>query len=796
MQLRKLKLRGAKGLSRGLKTSEIEIDFTTIPNGIIALVGTNGAGKTTILENLHPFRSLASRPGTLQSHFELRDSCRELEFETGGHIYQSRIMIDAQTSKSEAYLSRDGEPMNDGKVSTYDEAIEKVIGPPDLFFISTFTAQGASGFAELTPGNRKTLFFKLLGFDKYELYQDYAKAELAKLSREIEIKTGQRKDPDELLHDKNAATAARNNDIQARVTIVTQKEVKQTELEAAEIKLRDLELNLSLSGTYQKELDELTAEKNGRVQKHNAFISGLTSEITASAATAEQTNNTLNTINKLIELRPQLEKLTEELDTMETSISTMDKERLNIAEIRQRNNAKERMFAQATSEHVKAGHYLDQEAETLRNQKEKKLAINQNNLTNLIKARETAIQIANKVNTVWCVNMEGNSVCDLLQTARDTGIKVTELDATITRLKTEATQINEEYTSKLGTLDLKKLAHAKTTPEISQLEQVPDFDDAGYQKLVDRKKQILESKPREALKTLEEKSALAATLRERLSQLNSQIGQKQTLVRKTIEEHQASLPPLELQIAQLEEKVAGNFLKVLEIDSAKAAKANLQASIATLDTTINDLAADITFQEKIIEKIQKELEESDAAQTEINALIADAAEWNVLERAFGKDGIPALELDAAGPTISEIVNTLLIETFGTTFQVRFETTAPTKEGGVKEVFDIMIYGEGDPRELKNLSGGEKVWIEKALAEAITIYNNDNTEIRQQTGFSDEADGALDPENKQHFLEMLRIAHKKAGRHHTILITHTKETQEQISSRIIMRPDLHTVQVQA
>ena len=57
---------------------------------------------------------------------------------------------------------------------------------------------------ELPPGNRKAFFFKLLGFDKYELYQDYAKAELAKLSREIEIKTGQRKDPDELLHDKNA----------------------------------------------------------------------------------------------------------------------------------------------------------------------------------------------------------------------------------------------------------------------------------------------------------------------------------------------------------------------------------------------------------------------------------------------------------------------------------------------------------------------------------------------------------------------------------------------------------------
>ena len=74
MLLQSVKLRGAIGIHRGLGLDEIELDLTQFNPGIIALAGRNGSGKTTIMENLQPFRRLVSRDGSLYDHFQLKDS--------------------------------------------------------------------------------------------------------------------------------------------------------------------------------------------------------------------------------------------------------------------------------------------------------------------------------------------------------------------------------------------------------------------------------------------------------------------------------------------------------------------------------------------------------------------------------------------------------------------------------------------------------------------------------------------------------------------------------------------------
>jgi len=44
--------------------------------------------------------------------------------------------------------------------------------------------------------------------------------------------------------------------------------------------------------------------------------------------------------------------------------------------------------------------------------------------------------------------------------------------------------------------------------------------------------------------------------------------------------------------------------------------------------------------------------------------------------AFGRDGIQALEIDAAGPELSTLTNDLLTSCFGERFEIRFVTRSP------------------------------------------------------------------------------------------------------------------------
>jgi len=184
MIIKKLELRGAIGIQKGLKQEQIEIDFTKFNPGLVAIVGTNGSGKTTIMENMHPYRSIKSKPGSLKEHFYLKDSFRKLTFEYNGDTYISNILIDGLTGASEAYLYKNNRALNDGKLTTYDEQIENLIGTEEMFFSSVFSAQKAKGIAELKQSERRDLFYELLNLNFYEKYFEQAKILLAKNQEE------------------------------------------------------------------------------------------------------------------------------------------------------------------------------------------------------------------------------------------------------------------------------------------------------------------------------------------------------------------------------------------------------------------------------------------------------------------------------------------------------------------------------------------------------------------------------------------------------------------------------------
>jgi exonuclease SbcC len=202
-----------------------------------------------------------------------------------------------------------------------------------------------------------------------------------------------------------------------------------------------------------------------------------------------------------------------------------------------------------------------------------------------------------------------------------------------------------------------------------------------------------------------------------------------------------------------------------------------EAAARNAERLLQDATQDEQAAQRAGAKLEAQVESAKAAEAKaaelsarITPLDRDLADWRFLARGLGREGIQALELDAAGPRVSALANELLADAYGPRFQIRFETQAAKADGkGVKETFDIVVVDNEHGREGngEDLSGGEKVIIGEALGLAVGLFHAQSAGISLGTVVRDETVGALDPENGERYIAMLR-SFLRAGRVHQLL----------------------------
>lgn len=150
--------------------------------------------------------------------------------------------------------------------------------------------------------------------------------------------------------------------------------------------------------------------------------------------------------------------------------------------------------------------------------------------------------------------------------------------------------------------------------------------------------------------------------------------------------------------------------------------------------------------------------------------------WNLFARCMSNDGLIALAIDDAGPALSGLANDLLLACYGPRFTVSILTLVETGKGEQREGFDIVVHdGEsGDSKSLGLMSGGERVWVNECLTRAVALYLAQHAGRRYDALFSDEADGALDPERKRMFMAMKREVLRVGGYQREFFVSQTPE----------------------
>ncbi|MDQ7818422.1 MAG: SMC family ATPase [Melioribacteraceae bacterium] len=897
MRIIKLELRGAIGINKGLGIEEITIDFSCFQEGLIALVGENGRGKTTIIENLHPFRRLISREGNLSDHFYLKDSYRKLEFSFNGKIYRSEIYIDGITKKQEAYLKTDQLSLNDGKPTSYDEVLEEIFGSEELFFNSVFSAQKSRGISELSASQKRELFYELLGLNKYQLYLEKAK-EFMKDSEIIREKILYQKSTSEesLLklprHEIEFIELTDNhNKVKHEISLIdiSLSELKERKSDLEKMKIAYVQKS-EINESLLKRIEELEKELSINSYKYNSKIESIKNEysnqlpLLADFTLLKKESDEINL--KIEELKKNdssifqtseisaLEKEREKLRLEITHLEKILKKENDVLELSLRQNE----LLDLVTKHKEEENYLINlhlEADKKeREEKEKliplyeELSEQKNNLAdkssksdlinlekeNLernskqkIESMEEEISIIDRVPCddnlgARCplLNHAFISRSEIISVKVEYGEKLVNLSQLLHKNDLERSALTQNINDLLTKISLQELEISKA--HAYRLGQITAQKDKLFTLKNSAEYELKSLKELNLLGQLEEinraKTKILIT-DERIKRIEHSILSKQELIEKTKENDRSQLEALEEKLKNIENKIAldqqkieeeklkrkneyesriSSIEKELEYKSEELLKW-IAKEKANLDLTVDKMIAELTdkieiteyklnstrkekdqrvstlteteakliFFRQEIEKINKVKVDLELLERNLRQVEKNIIEYSFLIKAFDKTGIPVLKLENSGFQITSLANELL-KNFKNDFRIAFETTRMTKDRKkTKEVFDINVIDQDGICELKNKSGGERIWIESSIQLALGILLRLQGK-KLETSFLDEQDGALDYENAMSYRTMIEKAHGKAGLFNTIIISHRSELINLIDQKIILEED--------
>jgi len=396
------------------------------------------------------------------------------------------------------------------------------------------------------------------------------------------------------------------------------------------------------------------------------------------------------------------------------------------------------------------------------------------------------------------LNTQGSEMGDRY---RDNKARLSQIDAELIRLETEITQLNlaknelRQHTARIAQLEQQIETHTRRSAEW-QIQTAPRL--AELQQSLEEENYALEARRQLAEVDAELKAiGYDAAAHDRLRQAE-QAGQASEAALNELERARAALAPLDREIADLQDQRDQTQVETERIrqDYAKAAQAlaDAQALAPDLDEAEsrlldfqeqeNRLRMEVGSARQRVQVLDGLKQRRSALESEREANAHQVQLYKQLERAFGKDGVPALLIEQALPEIESRANQTLERLSGGGMSVQFVTQAKYKEKGredLKETLDIQISDEAGRRDYEMFSGGEAFRVNFAIRLALSEVLAQRAGARLQTLVIDEGFGSQDAQGRQRLIEAINLVRSDFAK--ILVITHIDELKEAFPSRI-------------
>jgi exonuclease SbcC len=267
---------------------------------------------------------------------------------------------------------------------------------------------------------------------------------------------------------------------------------------------------------------------------------------------------------------------------------------------------------------------------------------------------------------------------------------------------------------------------------------------------------------------------------------------------RRLEAARAALQPLQREIDEAEKQLSAMMAEVTEqqksFDDAAARLAAAQAAAPDLEAaerSLHELLEQENSQRMevgaarqkvlVLKDLKVRLKELTGQREELARLVS---QYKLLDRAFGKDGVPALLIEQALPEIETRANELLERLSDGNMSVRFATQAAFKDKkreDLKETLDILISDSSGTRDYELYSGGEAFRVNFAIRLALSELLAKRAGARLQTLVVDEGFGSQDALGRQHLIEAINQVKQDFAK--VLVISHLDELKDAFPNRI-------------
>ncbi|HZW04433.1 MAG TPA: SMC family ATPase, partial [Anaerolineaceae bacterium] len=758
----------------------VAIDFT--PFDLAAISGSNGAGKSSLLDAITwALFGQARRRDDAIIHTGAEAAEVVFDFEYEGQRYRvQRTKPRNKTTILEFFIYGDQgwRALTEHSLRETETRIQQTLRLDfDTFTNASFFLQGkADQFAQQRPSDRKRILSSILGLEVWDVYRDEAGNRRRNEENRLTILDGQLREIQAEL-DQEDVRRERLGQLQGeleQVSLLLQ--AHEASLDSLRKLTQSLQDRKSMVDLHARQLDQ----SRGRLAQHEHQLADRQAECEQFRQQIEKAGEIEAAYRQWQADRQELERWNQVAENFRqyereraAPLLVIETERTRLEEER-RGCLQQQAQADAVGEQIPqmdAAIQADEEKiaalaeklgqRELRVQEQRELMQSQTEaLAENKKLRDAMHELKERIETLKGASGADCPLCGqplspdertaLIETlelqGRNLGDQYRNNQAVCKEAEARQKAIEQEMGSfKLVEQEIRqqeqRLAQAQSRRD--QLDRALSEWEAGGARRLAEIEQVLAAE-NFALEARQELARLDAALKDlgydaaahdeiRRAEHNGRASETQL---RLLETARATLAPLEREIAglqkQIEAEQAELMLQQAAYQEAEEKYRRDSENLPSLEQAENELFALKSRENQIRMQVggaQQQVEILKTLRTrqgelngQRNDLTRQIARLKALERAFSKDGIPALLIEQSLPDIEDQANEILQRLSNGAMTVRFDTQRDYKDksrADKRETLDIVISDPSGPREYEMFSGGEAFRVNFAIRLALS-----------------------------------------------------------------------------